>query len=81
MIDQAGKILDEDLLHTPGSNVVEIFRIFESREWRPMSDVEKCAVEIVHMALGQDMEIPFKILPSSSTGWKDEIHFATELRD
>ncbi|KAF5689920.1 hypothetical protein FCIRC_1154 [Fusarium circinatum] len=78
---QAGKILDEDLLHTLGSSVVEIFRIFESEEWRPLSDVEKCAVGVVHMALGQDMEIPFKPLPSSSTGWTDGVHFATELRD
>ncbi|KAF5246485.1 hypothetical protein FANTH_6857 [Fusarium anthophilum] len=78
---QAGKILDEDLLHTLGSSVVEIFRILESEEWRPLSDVEKCAVGVVHMALGHDMEIPFKPLPSSSTGWTDGIHFATELRD
>lgn len=78
---QAGKILDQDLLHTLGSSVVEIFRIFESEEWRPLSEVEKCAVGVVHMALGQDMEIPFKFLPSSSTGWRDGINFATELRD
>ncbi|KAF5967529.1 dephospho kinase protein [Fusarium bulbicola] len=78
---QAGKILDEDLLHTLGSSVVEIYGIFKSEEWRPLSDVEKCAVGAVHMALGQDMEIPFRPLPSSSTGWKDGIHFATELRD
>ncbi|CVK96607.1 uncharacterized protein FMAN_10938 [Fusarium mangiferae] len=78
---QAGKILDEDLLHTLGSSIVEIFRIFESEEWRPLSEVEKCAVGVVHMALGQDMEIPFNFLPSSSAGWRDGIHFATELRD
>ncbi|KAF5687786.1 hypothetical protein FDENT_5076 [Fusarium denticulatum] len=78
---QAGKILDEDLLHTLGSSIVEIFRIFEDEEWRPLSDVEKCAVGVFHMALGQDMEIPFKCLLSSSAGWKDGEHFAAELRD
>ncbi|KAF5542817.1 hypothetical protein FPHYL_11441 [Fusarium phyllophilum] len=75
---QAGKILDEDLLHTLGSSIVEILRIFESEEWRPLSDVEKCAIGVVHMVLSQDMEISFKCLPSSSAGWKDGVHFATE---
>ncbi|KAM0226688.1 hypothetical protein ACHAP5_012339, partial [Fusarium lateritium] len=78
---QAGKILDEDLLHTLGSSIVEIFHVVDSEEWRPLSDVEKCAVGLSHMALGQDMDIPFKALPSSSTGWRDGMHFATELRD
>ncbi|KAF4501879.1 hypothetical protein FAGAP_1850 [Fusarium agapanthi] len=75
---QAGKILDDDLLHTLRSSVVEIYRIFESEEWRPLSDVENCAVGVVHMALGQDMEIPFKPLPSSST---ENVTLPTEAND
>ncbi|EKG16658.1 hypothetical protein MPH_06112 [Macrophomina phaseolina MS6] len=78
---QAGKILDEDLLHTLGSNVVEIFRIVDSCEWRRLTDVEKCAVGIFHRNLGEDMGIPYTALPSSRTGWDDGLHFAEELKD
>ncbi|KAI9162758.1 Mycophenolic acid synthesis protein B [Paramyrothecium foliicola] len=77
---KAGKILDEDLLHTLGDNVVEIFRIVDGSEWRKLSDVEKCAIGIFHKNLGDDMEIPLTALPSSRTGWKDGLDFATELR-
>ncbi|KAH6651574.1 hypothetical protein BKA67DRAFT_593451 [Truncatella angustata] len=77
---QAGKILDEDLLHTLGDNVVEIFRILDGSEWRRLGEVEKCAIGIFHKHLGEDMLIPFTPLPSSEQGWKDGLHFATELR-
>lgn len=78
---QAGKILDEDLLHTLGDNVVEILRIVEGSEWRQLSDVELCAIGIFHKNLGEDMLIPFTSLPSSQQGWEDGLHFAMELRD
>jgi hypothetical protein len=78
---KAGKILDDDLLHTLGDNVVEIFRIVDGSEWRRLSDVEKCAIGIFHMQLGEDMDIPFGNLPSCEAGWKDGLQFALELRD
>lgn len=78
---QAGKILDGDLLHTLGSNVVEIFRIVDNDEWRKLTDVEKCAVGIYHKNLGDDMGIPYTSLPSYQTGWDNGLHFAMELRD
>ncbi|KAI5918854.1 hypothetical protein F4810DRAFT_690267, partial [Camillea tinctor] len=78
---KAGKILDEDLLHTLGTNVVEIFKIIDTSEWRKLSDVEKCAVGIFHKILGEDMLIPYTPLPSFETGWTDGLHFANELYD
>ncbi|KAL7624942.1 hypothetical protein AAE478_004156 [Parahypoxylon ruwenzoriense] len=78
---KAGKILDEDLLHTLGSGVVEIFRVVETEEWRKLTDVEKCAVGIFHRNLGEDMGIPFTPLSSFSTGWTNGMHFAQELYD
>ncbi|KAH8883006.1 hypothetical protein GQ53DRAFT_664827 [Thozetella sp. PMI_491] len=78
---QAGKILDEDLLHTLGDNVVEIMRIIDASEWRKLSNVEVCAVGIFHKNLGEDMGISFAPLPSSQVGWQDGLHFAMELRD
>ncbi|KAF3016514.1 hypothetical protein E8E14_011234 [Neopestalotiopsis sp. 37M] len=78
---QAGKILDDDLLHTLGTNVVEIFNIIEVSEWRQLSDVEKCAVGIFHKVLGEDMLIPYSSLPSGPDGWTDGLHFANDLYD
>ncbi|OBT48208.1 hypothetical protein VE00_00979 [Pseudogymnoascus sp. WSF 3629] len=78
---KAGKILDADLLHTLGSAVVELFWIVDRKEWRPLSEVEKCAIGIFHKNLGEDMEIPYTLLPSSQTGWDNGLHFAEELRD
>ncbi|KAI9923761.1 hypothetical protein ASPWEDRAFT_120396 [Aspergillus wentii DTO 134E9] len=78
---KAGKILDEDMLHTLGSPVVEIIRAVNDNEWRTLSEVEICAVGVFHKCLGEAMEIPFTLLPSSKTGWKDGAHFARELYD
>ncbi|ETS78446.1 hypothetical protein PFICI_10508 [Pestalotiopsis fici W106-1] len=76
---KAGKILDDDLLHTLGTNVVEIFNTVDISEWRQLSAVEKCAVGISHKVLGEDTLIPYSALPSSSHGWTDGLHFANEL--
>ncbi|KAL5366453.1 hypothetical protein BJX96DRAFT_182615 [Aspergillus floccosus] len=76
---KAGKILDEDMLHTLGSAVVDILRSVELYEWRGLTDVEKCAVGVFHRALGEAMDIQFDCLPSAKSGWRDGVHFAQEL--
>lgn len=43
--------------------------------------MEKCALGIFHKNLGEDMGIPFDVLPSQAEGWEDGLHFALELRD
>ncbi|KAF3162543.1 hypothetical protein TWF788_001995 [Orbilia oligospora] len=78
---KAGKILDDDMLHTLGSGIVESFRIVDTEEWRQLSKEEKCAIGIFHKALGEDLGIPWTSLPSHREGWEDGAHFATELRD
>ncbi|KAI0009033.1 hypothetical protein F4779DRAFT_584266 [Xylariaceae sp. FL0662B] len=78
---RANKILDPDLLHTLGDGLVEILRIVDGQEWRRLTDVERCAAGIFHRNLGEDMEIPLDVLPSSAEGWRDGVHFAMELRD
>lgn len=77
---KAGKIVDEDLLHTLGSGIVELFRVVNDDEWRELSEVEKCAIGIFHKNLGEDMGIPYSLLPSSQVGWDNGLHFAEELR-
>ncbi|KAK1144810.1 hypothetical protein N8T08_004822 [Aspergillus melleus] len=79
---KAGKILDEDMLHTLGSAVVDIMRYVDRYEWRGLTEIEKCAVGVFHKALGDAMEIPFiGFLPSAAQkeGWRDGAHFVDEV--
>ncbi|KAK1148904.1 hypothetical protein N8T08_007576 [Aspergillus melleus] len=76
---RANKITDDDLLHTLGDGLAEILNVVEREEWRQLTDVEKCALGIFHKNLGEDMGIPFDVLPSNAQGWEDGLHFALEL--
>lgn len=76
---RANKITDNDLLHTLGDGLAEILNVIEREEWRILTDVEKCALGIFHKNLGEDMGIPFDVLPSRGEGWTDGLHFAIEL--
>lgn len=76
---KAGKILDEDMLHTLGSAVVDMCRGVDANEWRRLTHVENCAIGVFHKALGDVMEIPFTYLPSHESGWVDGAHFVREL--
>ncbi|KAF5024515.1 hypothetical protein F66182_3455 [Fusarium sp. NRRL 66182] len=76
---RANKITDPDLLHTLGDGLAEIFKVIQREEWRDLTDVEKCAVGLFHKNLGDDMEIPFDVLPSSKQGWSNGLEFAKEL--
>ncbi|KAL4753958.1 hypothetical protein BDW72DRAFT_209294 [Aspergillus terricola var. indicus] len=76
---RANKITDADLLHTLGDGLLEVLNVVQREEWRALTDVEKCALGIFHKNLGEDMEIPFDVLPSAAQGWRDGLHFALEL--
>ncbi|GLA63050.1 hypothetical protein AtubIFM54640_004187 [Aspergillus tubingensis] len=76
---RANKITDDDLLHTLGDGLAEILNVVEREEWRGFTDVEICALGIFHRNLGEDMGIPFDVLPSKAEGWEDGVQFALEL--
>ncbi|KAF6789373.1 hypothetical protein CSOJ01_14800 [Colletotrichum sojae] len=78
---RAGKITDPDLLHTLGDSLVSILEAVSKDEWRTLTDVEICAAGVFHMILGEDLRIPYDVLPSHETGWRDGLHFANELAD
>ncbi|KAK5283489.1 hypothetical protein LTS13_008083 [Exophiala xenobiotica] len=75
----AGKILDDDMLHTLGDGLAEIVRWVNDYEWRRLSEVELCALGVWHKALGEAMEIPYTRLPSHEKEWENGAHFAREL--
>ncbi|KAL4978707.1 hypothetical protein BDW66DRAFT_157932 [Aspergillus desertorum] len=78
---RAHKITDNDLLHTLGDGLFEVLNVVQREEWRSLTDVEGCALGIFHNNLGEDMGIPFDALPSAANGWKDGLHFASELSE
>ncbi|KAK1516935.1 uncharacterized protein CCOS01_12484 [Colletotrichum costaricense] len=78
---RANKITDPDLLHTLGDGLAEIINVVNRDEWRKLTDVEVCALGIFHKNLGEDMGIPFDLLPSCKQGWMDGLHFAMELNN
>ncbi|KAK2939766.1 hypothetical protein FoTM2_002986 [Fusarium oxysporum f. sp. vasinfectum] len=77
---RVNKITDLDLLHTLGDGLAEIFKVVHREEWRDLTDVEKCAIGLFHKNLGDDMEIPFDPLPSSSQGWGNGLELLRSLR-
>ncbi|KAL4741641.1 hypothetical protein BDV11DRAFT_168006 [Aspergillus similis] len=56
-------------------------QVVQREEWRDLTEVEKCALGIVHKNLGEEMGVPFDRLPSAAHGWKDGLHFASELSE
>lgn len=76
---RAGKIKDEDMLYTLSLFVLEPVRWAERFEWRPLSDIERCALAVYWKSLGEAMDIPFDILPSAKSGWQDGLHWLDEL--
>lgn len=76
---RAGKIKDEDMLYTLSLFVLEPMRWTERFEWRALSDLERCALAVYWKNLGEVMDIPYDVLPSARSGWKDGLHWLEEL--
>lgn len=74
-----GKISNDDMLYTLSLFLNQPVEWINRYEWRQMSDLEKCAMGVFHKAMGDGMQISFEKLPSYSTGWKDGLHFYSEL--
>ncbi|KAI8306863.1 Mycophenolic acid synthesis protein B [Colletotrichum sp. SAR11_59] len=58
---------------------IPLLKVVNKDEWRKLTDAEKCAAGVFHNILGDDMKIPYDVLPSHNEGWRDGLHFANEL--
>ncbi|KIX08097.1 uncharacterized protein Z518_02752 [Rhinocladiella mackenziei CBS 650.93] len=74
-----GQISNNDMLYTLSLFLNQPVEWINKYEWRPLTDLEICAMGVFHKAMGDGMEISFEPLPSYSTGWKDGLHFYREL--
>ncbi|KAJ6014657.1 hypothetical protein N7540_009248 [Penicillium herquei] len=76
---RARKIKDEDMLYTLSLFVLEPVRWTEKFEWRSLLDIERCALAVYWKIMGEIMDIPYEVLPSAKSGWRDGLHWLEEL--
>jgi len=76
---KAGKIINDDLMYILSRFALEPVQWAATHDWRPFTELEKCAVGVFWKDLGEKMEISYDCLPSSATGWKDGRYWLDEL--
>jgi hypothetical protein len=76
-----GRISNDDMLYTLSLFMLEPPRMIAKTEWRPLIDLEICALAVFHKSMGDAMEISFDVLPSSKTGFRDGLAFYAELEE
>ena len=75
----SGQIRNQDLLYTLSACVVEPIRFVERFEWRAMNDVERCAMGVFWMGLGQAMQIDFGALRRQQ--WPSGLAFVDNIAE
>ncbi|KAF9869665.1 hypothetical protein CkaCkLH20_12852 [Colletotrichum karsti] len=74
----AGQISNADFLYTLAVCVTEPTRFMNLYEWRPLTDMEKCAVGTHWKAIGDAMDIRYDGYLSRDS-WADGIEFADDI--
>lgn len=75
---KAGKISNADLLYTLAVCVMEPIRFIALYEWRPLNDMEACAIGTFWKSIGDAMEIEYKGYLTQDD-WKDGIEFVEDI--
>ncbi|KAI0430717.1 hypothetical protein F5Y09DRAFT_222659 [Xylaria sp. FL1042] len=76
---RTGRISNEDMLYTLSLFTLQPMRWTAIYDWRPLSDMERCAIATCFKVWGEDLEITYEALPSHSEGWIDGLHWLEEL--
>ncbi|KAI3322672.1 hypothetical protein HD806DRAFT_544693 [Xylariaceae sp. AK1471] len=76
---RVGQISNDDMLYTLSLFTLEPMRWTAKYEWRPLSDMERCAMATCFKVWGEDLQITYEALPSHSKGWSDGLHWLSEL--
>ncbi|KAI8630331.1 hypothetical protein F5Y19DRAFT_484207 [Xylariaceae sp. FL1651] len=76
---RAGHISNDDMLYTLSLFTLEPMRWTSKYEWRPLSDMERCAMATCFKAWGEDLQITYEALHSHSKGWADGLQWLDEL--
>ncbi|KAI1748138.1 hypothetical protein F4782DRAFT_518320 [Xylaria castorea] len=78
---KTGRISDDDMLYTLSLFTLEGMRWTDLYEWRRLTPMERCAMATFWKALGEDLQITCRQLPSFQSGWSDGLHWLEELDD
>lgn len=76
---RTGRISNDDMLYTLSLFTLQPMRWTAIYDWRPLSDMERCALATCVKVWGEDLEITYEALPSHSQGWSDGLHWLDEL--
>ncbi|TRX90042.1 hypothetical protein FHL15_009143 [Xylaria flabelliformis] len=76
---KTGRISDDDMLYTLSLFTLEGMRWTDLYEWRRLTPMERCAMATFWKALGEDLQITYRQLPSYQSGWSDGLHWLEEL--
>ncbi|KAI0976461.1 hypothetical protein F4678DRAFT_417225 [Xylaria arbuscula] len=77
----SGKMSDDDLLYVLSLFTAEPMQWIARFEYRALSDRERCALTTLWRAVGEELRIPYNRLPSYAQGFRDSLHWLTELED
>ncbi|KAL1890057.1 hypothetical protein Sste5346_008493 [Sporothrix stenoceras] len=86
----AGQIRNADLLYTLSACITEPIRFIERYEWRPLSELERCALGVFWMGLGDAMGIDYGPTAEKGLGveglaggkdrsWRDGLEFVDAI--
>lgn len=75
---KAGKISNPDLLYTLSVCISQPTRFIKMYEWRPLNDMEVCALGTFWKSIGDAMQINYKGYLAQDD-WKDGIDFAEDI--
>lgn len=77
----AGQISNADLLYTLAACITEPTRFIAAYEWRPLNDLERCALGVFWMSLGDAMGIEYAgyLAKGADRSWRDGIDFADDI--
>jgi hypothetical protein len=76
---RAGKITNDDMLYTLYVLAFDAVLWIERYEWRVLTDMELCAVGTFWKALGEDLGVSYRDLPSHERGWSDGLAWVEEM--
>ncbi|ROT36297.1 hypothetical protein SODALDRAFT_335389 [Sodiomyces alkalinus F11] len=75
----AGRISNEDFLYTLAVAVLEPIRFIRLYEWRPLTDMEVCALGTFWKSIGDAMEIEYHGHLAGAGAWRDGIEFVEDI--
>lgn len=79
---KARKISNDDMLYTLSVFALEPASWISRYEWRELNDMELCAMGTFWKSIGDAMAINYDgYLPSAQTGWRDGLHWLSEIRE